>query len=235
MLTTKNCNFLYLSGTPIFTQLQLEEALLRNCTENMCLINMNVPEAVVLGISRSPNEDLHLSALQTDNIPIIRRYSGGGTVFIDKDSILVTWIMNSSKPMISSQDLMLWTYQIYAPIFPETFAINENDYTLGDKKIAGNAQYIQRFRWVHHSTFLWDMDINKLSRYLPMPQKQPSYRKQRKHQDFLTTIRPWFPNKEDFINQFKASASRLFSWKDFSNQETKQYLDKPHRKSTTLL
>lgn len=137
MFTIKNCNFLHLSGTPIFTQLQLEEALLRNCTENICLINMNVAEAVVLGISRSPSEDLYLSVLQADNIPIIRRYSGGGTVFIDKDSILVTWIMNSSKPMISSQDLMLWTYQIYAPIFPETFAINENDYTLGDKKIAG--------------------------------------------------------------------------------------------------
>lgn len=235
MLAAKNCNFLHLSETPIFTQLQLEEAFLRNCKENICLINTNAPEAVVLGISRSPEEDLYLPALRADHIPIIRRYSGGGTVFIDKNSILVTWIMNSSELMASAQDLMLWTYKIYAPIFPATFAIHENDYTLGDKKIAGNAQYIQRFRWVHHSTFLWDMDIHKLSRYLPIPQKQPIYRKQRKHQDFLTTIRPWFPNKENFISKLKTSASSLFSWKDLSVHEIQNFIDTPHRKSTTLL
>ncbi|AHK63771.1 Octanoyltransferase LipM [Chlamydia avium] len=235
MLTNKNCYFLHLSEVPIFTQLQLEEALLRNCTENVCLINMNAPEAVVLGISRSVKEDLYLSALRSDNIPIIRRYSGGGTVFIDKNSLLVTWIINSSEPMMSSQELMSWTYTIYAPIFPTTFAINENDYTLGNKKVAGNAQYIQRFRWVHHSSFLWDMDIEKIARYLPIPQKQPSYRKQRKHQDFLTTIRPYFPTKKHFIDKLKMSASSLFSWEDLSEHEIKYFIEQPHRKSTRLL
>ncbi len=220
---------------PIFKQLQLEEALLRNCKKNVCIINSEVPEAVVLGISRNPEEDLHLPALKTDNIPIIKRYSGGGTVFVDKNSLFVTWIINSTEPMSSSQDLMNWTYSIYSPMFPEEFSINENDYTFGEKKIAGNAQYIQRFRWVHHTTFLWDMDIDKLARYLPVPKKQPSYRKQRLHQDFLTTIQPWFPTKESFFDKVQESASSIFLWEDLSEHELRQLFEKPHRKSTKLL
>ncbi|AAP04874.1 lipoate--protein ligase family protein [Chlamydia caviae] len=234
MLTNK-CIFLNLSGKTIFEQLQIEEALLRNYKENICIINSNAPEAVVLGISRRPNEDIHIPKLRSDNVPIIKRYSGGGTVFIDENSLFVTWIMNSSEPMANSQDLMQWSYGIYAPIFPEEFSVNENDYTLGEKKFAGNAQYIQKSRWVHHTTFLWDMDIDKLTRYLPIPQKQPSYRKQRLHQDFLTTIRPWFPTKESFFDKLKASASSIFHWGTLSEQELKDIQEKPHRKSTTLL
>ncbi|AZU10285.1 lipoate--protein ligase family protein [Chlamydia psittaci] len=234
MLTNK-CIFLNLSGKTIFEQLQIEEALLRNSKENFCIINFNTPEAVVLGISRQPSEDLYISELRSDNIPIIKRYSGGGTVFIDNNSLFVTWIMNSSQHMVHSQDLMQWSYGIYAPIFPKTFALHENDYTLGEKKIAGNAQYVQKSRWVHHTTFLWDMDINKLSRYLPIPQKQPAYRKQRLHQDFLTTIRPWFPTKESFFNKLKTSASSRFIWETLSENELKEILEKPHRKSTILL
>ncbi|QVE48676.1 lipoate--protein ligase family protein [Chlamydia crocodili] len=234
MLTNK-CIFLNLSGITIFEQLQIEEALLRNCKENICIINSNAPEAVVLGISRRPNEDLHIPELRSDNVPIIKRYSGGGTVFIDENSLFVTWIMNSLEPMANSQDLMQWSYDIYAPIFPKAFSVNENDYTLGEKKIAGNAQYIQKSRWVHHSTFLWDIDIDKLKRYLPIPQKQPSYRKQRLHQDFLTTIRPWFPTKESFFNKLKASVDSIFLWGTLSEDELKDILEKPHRTSTTLL
>ncbi|BAE81656.1 lipoate protein ligase A [Chlamydia felis Fe/C-56] len=229
------CIFLNLSGKTIFEQLQIEEALLRNSRENYCIINFDAPEAVVLGISRLPQEDLYLPELRSDNIPIIKRYSGGGTVFIDKNSLFVTWIMNSSEPMANSQDLMHWSYEIYSPIFPKTFSINENDYTLEEKKIAGNAQYIQKSRWVHHTTFLWDMDIEKLSRYLPIPQKQPSYRKQRLHRDFLTTIRPWFPTRESFFEKLKASAGRAFHWSALSENELKDLLETPHRKSTTLL
>lgn len=79
------------------------------------------------------------------------------------------------------------------------------------------------------------MDINKLSRYLPIPQKQPAYRKQRLHQDFLITIRPWFPTKESFFNKLKTSASSRFIWETLSENELKEILEKPHRKSTILL
>lgn len=129
-----DCVFVHYQGLPIFKQLQIEEALLRNSSQNFCLVNTNPPEAVVLGISRKPEQDLYVEHLRSDNIPIIRRYSGGGTVFLDADSLMVSWIMNSPSPMPSSKQLLQWTSTIYTPIFPSGFKVIDNDYTLFEKK-----------------------------------------------------------------------------------------------------
>lgn len=230
-----DCVFVDCEGLPIFQQLQLEEALLRTSTQNFCLVNTFLPEAVVLGISRIPEKDLYLEHLRQDNIPIIRRYSGGGTVFLDADSLMVSWIINSPSPLPASKDLMQWTGDLYAPIFPPGFATTENDYTFFGKKIGGNAQYIQKHRWVHHTTFLWDMNPQKLARYLPIPQIQPSYRKNRPHNEFLRTIHSLFNSKEDFISQLQHAAADKIIWERGSVQELEKALRLPHRQATQMI
>lgn len=230
-----NCVFVHCEGLPIFKQLQLEEALLRTSSQNFCLVNTHLPEAVVLGISRKPERDLHVEHLKEDGIPIIRRYSGGGTVFLDADSLMVSWIINSPTPSPSSKDLLQWTQDIYAPIFPIGFKITENDYTFLDKKIGGNAQYIQKYRWVHHTTFLWNMNPKKLARYLPTPEIQPSYRQNRSHDEFLTTIYELFDSREDFLSQLKQSAASKMVWEQGSIQTLTPMLSLPHRKATQIL
>ncbi|ACZ32503.1 biotin/lipoate A/B protein ligase family protein [Chlamydia pneumoniae LPCoLN] len=234
-MPTTNCIFLDLRGHSILHQLQIEEALLRVANQNFCIINSGVKDSIVLGISRNLNQDVHISRAQADHIPIIRRYSGGGTVFIDSNTLMVSWIMNSSEASAQPQELLAWTYGIYSPLLPNTFSIRENDYVLGHKKIGGNAQYIQRHRWVHHTTFLWDIDLDKLSYYLPIPQQQPTYRNQRSHEEFLTTLRPWFPSRDDFLERIKASGSLLFTWEEFLDNELEEILAQPHRKATTVL
>ncbi|WP_201456608.1 lipoate--protein ligase family protein [Chlamydia sp. 17-3921] len=230
-----NCFFLDLRSTPIFRQLQIEEALLRASDENFCIINGSVSDSVVLGISRDPAQDLHLFNLHADNVPIIKRYSGGGTVFIDENTLMVSWIMNSNKVFIDPQELLTWSYNLYAPMFPDTFSVRENDYTLEEKKIGGNAQYIQKYRWVHHTTFLWDMNKDKLLKYLPIPKKQPLYRNQRSHENFLTKIRPLFPKKQDFFDQFWLSIQSKFSWRILSSSKLEEILMRPHRKASVLI
>lgn len=132
-----NCVFVHCEGLPIFKQLQLEEALLRTSSQNFCLVNTHLPEAVVLGISRKPERDLHVEHLKEDGIPIIRRYSGGGTVFLDADSLMVSWIINSPTPSPSSKDLLQWTQDIYAPIFLQDLKLQKMITLFWIKKLAG--------------------------------------------------------------------------------------------------
>ena len=40
---------------------------------------------------------------------------------------------------------------------------------------------------MHHTSFLWDFNPDNMS-YLKIPEKQPAYRENRKHTDFLTTL-----------------------------------------------
>ncbi|AGW38552.1 lipoate protein ligase-like protein [Chlamydia pecorum W73] len=235
MRSLPKCILLDFQGLPIFKQLQIEEALLRVADQNFCIFNRAVSDSVVLGISRDPNQDTYLSRLQENNIPVIKRYSGGGTVFIDEDTLMVSWIMNSDKAFEDPQSILSWTYALYAPMFPNTFSIQENDYTLGEKKIGGNAQYIQKHRWVHHTTFLWDMNLEKLEYYLPLPKKQPKYRNQRSHKHFLTTLHPWFPDKEAFFTQLKNLIQPRFSWQELTDSDLENLLARPHRKSSMHL
>lgn len=117
MLTNK-CFLIYLKNTPIYQQLLVEEALLRCDSRNICLININPPSSIVLGISCNPIEDLFIENVLEDNIPVVRRYSGGGTVYLDQDTIMVSWIISENKPSLSPQDILLRSYTTYAPIFP---------------------------------------------------------------------------------------------------------------------
>ena len=78
---------IHLKNIPIFQQLQLEEALLRVGSHNYCIINEGSSPAVVLGSSCKPalhvNEDLQ----KTHPIPVIKRFSGGGSVVVDEKTL----------------------------------------------------------------------------------------------------------------------------------------------------
>ena len=207
-------NVLRLRGVPILRQLQLEEALFRSTAwkkEHWCLLNENAGSlvesdgdgdvdgrTVVLGISGKMDKLVHERKARTDGVGIMRRFSGGGTVVIDKNVLLVSVIaskVNGVSPY--PRPIMAWTEEeLYQPVMNRTcdartageFAHRENDYVFGDVKVGGNAQAISRDRWLHHTSFLWDVCPVSMS-YLKMPEKVPEYRAQREHTSFVDGLK----------------------------------------------
>ena len=96
---------LHLSGLSIFEQLQLEEALLRADSDNWCIINSGASPAIVLGISAKPEEHLDLKLVRQDNIPVIKRFSGGGTVYVDPNTLFVVATHSISRRIVGSPTL----------------------------------------------------------------------------------------------------------------------------------
>lgn len=222
-----------LKGISIFEQLQLEEALLRTDTHEWCLVNCNAPNAIVMGISGQPNRLLNLDLLKKNPIPLIKRYSGGGTVVVDPSTIFVTFICNSDSRGVAPfpKEIMKWSETMYRPFFRiPAFGLRENDYVLGDKKFGGNAQYIQKQRWVHHTSFLWDF-AHETMNYLLLPEKRPVYRQDRSHLDFLCRLSELYPNKESFYSDLKAYLQSHFP-KEVSYASLSPILETPHRKNT---
>jgi lipoate-protein ligase A len=62
------------------------------------------------------------------------------------------------------------------------------DLTLGDRKFSGNAQQRKRLNLLHHGTLLYAFDNAHIGRYLKLPPRQPEYRAQRDHGDFLCNL-----------------------------------------------
>ena len=47
-----------------------------------------------MGISGKPETLLDISKVQKDQIPVIKRFSGGGTVIVDENTLFITFIIN---------------------------------------------------------------------------------------------------------------------------------------------
>jgi lipoate-protein ligase A len=185
----------------------LEEHLLHHDQKNFLLINYGTPPAVVLGKSNRV-EDLVFAECQ---IPLIRRFSGGGTVVVDESTIFISWILNKDFCALSDVDRLFdWTIRLYQNSHPNTrIAKLETDYVLGDKKVGGTAQYVKKDRILHHTSFLFDYDPKKMV-LLKNPQKAPTYRNQRDHNDFLTTLSLVFRTPDAFIHPVLEELKKQF-------------------------
>ena len=191
-------HLLRLKNVPIIKQLQLEEALLRTDERNFCIVNEGSTRAIVMGISGKPEELVDCKRAHMEDVPLIKRYSGGGTVVVDEKTVFVSWIMNKDSLDIKPypEPVLEWSTEFYKKAFGiENFGLIENDYVIGEKKCGGNAQYFRKNRWVHHTTFLWDFSDENM-KLLLMPKRRPKYREDRTHLDFLTRMSPYFSARE---------------------------------------
>ncbi|PWU16437.1 MAG: lipoate--protein ligase family protein [Chlamydiae bacterium] len=201
-----------LKNTPIFEQLLLEESLLRDHTEDFCLINQGSSAAIVLGISGVKEELVHIEKAASYHIPLIKRFSGGGTVVVDHNTLFVTFIFSKNSHPFPAypEPIMRWSEEFYRPIFDSAdFCLKENDYVLADKKFGGNAQYIKKDRWLHHTSFLWDYNPNYMDCLLH-PKKTPSYRANRVHREFICKLSDYYPNVQTVITAIKEHLQTLY-------------------------
>ncbi|CAN1177954.1 Inactive lipoate--protein ligase 2 [Linum perenne] len=191
-------NLVRFQGMPILEQLQLEEKLLRKSSDNWCIVNdgTNSP-AIVMGVSGKPVELLNRKLiLASDNVvPVIRRFTGGGTVIVDGGTIFVTLICNKDaipKVQPYPRSIMHWSGVWYGEVFKGIgdFQLRENDYVFGNRKFGGNAQSITKNRWIHHTSFLWDYEDQNMD-YLKLPSRAPGYRLARDHTEFVCRMREY--------------------------------------------
>jgi lipoate-protein ligase A len=87
-----------------------------------------------------------------------------------------------------------------------------SDLSFAGRKISGNSQQRKRRFLLHHGTILYAFDANLVDRYLHLPSRQPDYRLQRKHGEFLTNLpAPASELQSRLLTAWKATAP-VDSW-----------------------
>ena len=214
-------HILQLQGLSILEQLQLEEQLLREDERNFCILNHGSPPSIVMGISGRPQELIDTQRAFDLGVPVIKRFSGGGTVVVDEDTLFVTFLCNKKDFSFPAypEKILQWSEGIYqkALLIPG-FSLKENDFTIGSFKCGGNAQYIKKDRWLQHTSFLWNYCPCKMSSLL-FPKKTPSYRKGRSHQEFLCTLNQFLPSKESFFQLIRTHLENQYQILDLSLED----------------
>lgn len=165
-----------------------------------------------------------------DGVPVIRRFSGGGTVIVDDGTVFVTLICRGDAvpvPKLYPRPIMDWTETLYVPAFRSVpgFQLREHDYVVHDKKFGGNAQSITKGRFLHHTSFLWDYQDARMA-YLRHPERAPAYRLARKHSDFICRLKDHFPSREVFVDSIMQAFEQQFSLEETSLERIEQ--TQPH-------
>lgn len=195
-----------------------------------------------MGISSPPEKLLNLESVKAEKIPVIKRFSGGGTVIVDENTLFVTFIIAKEALDIPPfpEPILRWTENVYKKSWQiPHFQLRENDYCIGDLKCGGNAQYIKKDRWLHHTSFLWDYSDENM-RHLLLPTKRPKYRLDRSHSKFLTRLKNYTQNPEVLI----ANLKKALEFRDLDSHVKPLYIADfdlnswvmaPHRKSTQMI
>jgi lipoate---protein ligase len=149
-------------------------------------------DCVVIGHAGRPERDVHVEACARENIPILRRSSGGGAVLLGPGCLNYSLILPLAwQPKWRDVRYSLaWAMGRMrgALALPELRCVGDCDLAIGSRKVSGNAQRRTQHAILHHGTLLYDFDAARSERFLKPPQREPAYRGGRSHTDFLGNL-----------------------------------------------
>ncbi len=149
-----------------YFNLAFEEILLKESREDFLVIGIN-SESVIIGKHQTPFREIDPSFVFLNNIPVIRRISGGGTVYHDPGNLNFTFICNSEEGR--QIDFKKYTSPVIEFLRSHGVAAElkgSSDIVADGLKISGNAEHVFRNRVLHHGTLLFDASLKNLHGYI---------------------------------------------------------------------
>jgi len=151
---------------------------------------------VVVGYANRVATEVNLPFCQDNGVPVLRRCTGGGTVLQGPGCLNYLLVLRISetgplKSIPATNGFILKRHQaalselLQAPIEMQ----GHTDLAIGGLKVSGNSQRRKRKFLLFHGTFLLHLDISLVEKALRMPSKEPEYRLNRTHSDFLVNIK----------------------------------------------
>lgn len=131
--------------------------------EPVFMLWANKPTLVV-GKFQNTVEEINEDYVRENGVNVIRRMSGGGTVYHDLGGRQFTFIVRGAGMKISFEEYLNPIVKALLDLGVEACMTGRNDLTVGGKKISGNAQYKIGDITVHHGTLMFDSDIEAVVR-----------------------------------------------------------------------
>ena len=148
MLTVQN-----LSHDPFYNQ-AFEEFVFQTFREDDVFLLWQNSPAVIVGSFQNICREVHVETLRRLGIPIVRRMSGGGTVYHDLGNVNYTYITRQ-EGLVDYDRCLQPVIDALNDIGVPARKNRTCDIAIGDRKISGSAQRAAGGRILHHGTLLF--------------------------------------------------------------------------------
>jgi lipoate-protein ligase A len=168
-----------------FMNMAIDEAILtsriKNLVPNTLRFYQWKPSAVSIGKNQNPQEQVYLDALRKNGVDLVRRTSGGGTVYHDQTGEVTYSVTAKARDLSSTADITGAYASVYAAItdalrligIPVDYSAGNQkkcpNLTVADKKISGSAQTLRHGVVQQHGTLLLNVDLPLMFQLLRVP------------------------------------------------------------------
>lgn len=133
------------------------------CDKTVFLIWRTTP-TVMVGKFQNTYEEINQAYIDSKDISVVRRMSGGGTIFTDLGGWQFTFIAPADGNSISFREYTGPIIKALKKAGVDAYFDGRNDILVDGKKVSGNAQYMRNGFVVHHGSLLYSTDLEMLER-----------------------------------------------------------------------
>jgi len=179
-----NWRLLKLETHNAYTNMAIDEAILdariKNLVKNTIRFYQWKPSAVSIGKFQNIQNEVQLDNCKKYGVDIVRRITGGGTVYHDAEGE-ITYSVITNKKDLKTEDITAVYSKIYAALSEALRILGINtDFNQGNvktcpnlivngKKISGSAQTHKRRVVLQHGTLLVDVNLEKMFTFIRVP------------------------------------------------------------------
>lgn len=165
--------YLETSSTDPAYNLAVEEYALTHFREgNLLMLWQNAP-SVIIGRNQNTAEEINQDFVNSHNIRVVRRNTGGGAVYHDLGNLNYSFITDvDGTDRQTYERFVLPIVSALVDLGLDACSSGRNDILVSGKKVSGTAQQILKGRILHHGTLLFDTDAGMIQGALnPDPEK----------------------------------------------------------------